>query len=164
MPKFKGLAKVSTSMKRDEKNRADNDFKQHEKDKGKKYVLVEKFGHLTDLNDVHKHIVNIILFLLMAEDFSKDLPGSILFRVIEQYVQYFEGGQVVNWAANHRSKIPQVPLQCACWVEQSLLLMVKHAKSLHDVTVIENKTVATASIHRFLKEAVSSVKAMHTTI
>ena len=42
--------------------------------------------------------------------------------------------------------------------------MVKYAKSLHVVTTIDNKTVATASIHCFLKEAVSSVKAMHTTI
>ena len=66
-------------MKRDETNRVDDNLEQHDKDKGKKHVLVEKLGHLTDLNDVHKHIVNLISFLLMAEDFSKGLPGSILY-------------------------------------------------------------------------------------
>ena len=42
--------------------------------------------------------------------------------------------------------------------------MVNHAKSLHISTAIDEKTVATASIHRFLEEAVSSVKTMYTTI
>ena len=121
-------------MKCDDKNRSDNDFEQHEKDKGKKHVLVEKLGHLTDLNDVHKHIINVISFLLMAEDFS--IGGSILFQIIDQYVNYFEGGHVVNWAASHKDKMPQAPLQCTRWVEQSLVSMVKHATSLHIFTVI----------------------------